>query len=116
MIDKINTFNDWLKGIQNLLEIDDNEIILDKTIDNKHSTITFNEFYELCNTHTGWQQALMSTGDSILQKYLFMNGLSSVTDENIDKTRKIMIVYLSDFIFDYFKLNNSLEEKTYGTN
>ena len=103
MINNDFEFKTWLENIQGLLEIDDNELILDNP---KYKHITMKIFRELCDEHKGWSDGLKMTGNAIMQKYLFKNGLQSVTDENVHKTKKVMKLYFADFLSNYYDFIN----------
>lgn len=101
-MDKINSFNEWMIAIMEVLDIDKNFQLVDTILDNKKYEISMKKFINSATKIDGWHQVIMTTGDYICANNLF-NTDNKLQPDNIVKTRSLIIEYLKDFTINAIK-------------
>lgn len=84
-----NEFTDYMKAINNVLELDMNTELA--------PNITLRSFLRTCIKHPGWQNPIMRAIDQINYKYLFVNGVD-LTAENIAITKTHVYDYFTHYV------------------
>lgn len=103
-------FNDWSIALTKVLKIDDKQILVNTRINNKNYTVTLKQFFAKAATLAGWQSVIITIANSFCAKYLYPRPNYIYNDEDVKKTRILVLDYLADFTINAIRAGYDFDD------
>lgn len=102
-------FNDWSIALTNILKIDNKQILINTRINDKHYTVTLEQFFTTAASHEGWQPVIITIVNSFCAKNLYPRPDYIYNDEDVKKARIVVLDYLADFTINAIRAGYEFE-------
>lgn len=99
---KIETFDEWITAIMNVLDINEQYTLLHEPVEDKLYVISMQDFINKALKTDGWQRVIMVTGDYICANELWPDG-KTMNESKISIARDKFIQYIRGFTIGAIK-------------